>query len=230
MALLTAENVSYYYQDGDRRRYILKEIFFTYEKGRFYTILGESGSGKTTFLSLLGAMDEPKAGAIYYEDEDIRKIGYEVFRRNKVGFVFQNFNLIPFMTAAENLLVAMDITDNQLPKNQKGITYNLLDFVGIDRQKADRTVNKLSGGEQQRVAIARSISTNVDIILADEPTGNLDEDTENEIVDIFKELAHRFNKCVIVVTHSSEIAKKSDCIMKLRKGVLQSDEQLSEPV
>ncbi|HEY5466011.1 MAG TPA: ATP-binding cassette domain-containing protein, partial [Clostridia bacterium] len=133
MALLTAENVSYYYQDGDRRRYILKEIFFTYEKGRFYTILGESGSGKTTFLSLLGAMDEPKTGAIYYEDEDIRKIGYEVFRRNKVGFVFQNFNLIPFMTAAENLLVAMDITDNQLPKNQKGITYNLLDFVGIDR-------------------------------------------------------------------------------------------------
>ena len=224
MALLKVENVSYFYQDGDSRRYILKDIDFDYDKGKFYTILGESGSGKTTFLSLLGAMDEPKSGTIYYEDEDIRKIGHELFRRNKVGFVFQSFNLIPFMTAVENLLVAMDITENRLPKEKEEIAYNLLDFVGIDRKKADRTVNRLSGGEQQRVAIARSLSTNVDIILADEPTGNLDEDTENEIVDIFRELAHRFNKCVIVVTHSSEIAKKSDCVAKLRKGVLRDNE------
>ena len=224
MALLKVENVSYFYQDGDSRRYILKEIDFDYDKGKFYTILGESGSGKTTFLSLLGAMDEPKSGTIYYEDEDIKKIGYELFRRNKVGFVFQSFNLIPFMTAVENLLVAMEITENRLPKEKEEVAYNLLDFVGIDRKKADRTVNRLSGGEQQRVAIARSLSTNVDIILADEPTGNLDEDTENDIVDIFRELAHRFNKCVIVVTHSSEIAKKSDRVAKLRKGVLQDNE------
>nr|MBP7402625.1 ATP-binding cassette domain-containing protein [Clostridia bacterium] len=158
------------------------------------------------------------------EDEDIRKIGYDEYRRNKVGFVFQSFNLVPFMTAVENILVAMSITGNKVPSEQKEIAYNLLDFVGIDRVKADRTVNRLSGGEQQRVAIARSISTNVDIILADEPTGNLDEETENEIVGIFKELAHRFNKCVIIVTHSSEIAKQSDQVAKLRKGVLHGDE------
>jgi len=224
MALLKVENVSYFYQDGDTRRYILRDIGYEYEKGRFYTILGESGSGKTTFLSLLGGMDEPKAGSILYEDEDIRKIGYDEYRRNKVGFVFQSFNLVPFMTAVENILVAMSITGNKVPSEQKEIAYNLLDFVGIDRAKADRTVNRLSGGEQQRVAIARSISTNVDIILADEPTGNLDEETENEIVGIFKELAHRFNKCVIIVTHSSEIAKQSDQVAKLRKGVLHGDE------
>lgn len=224
MALLKVENVSYFYQDGDTRRYILRDIGYEYEKGRFYTILGESGSGKTTFLSLLGGMDEPKAGSILYEDEDIRKIGYDEYRRNKVGFVFQSFNLVPFMTAVENILVAMSITGNKVPSEQKEIAYNLLDFVGIDRVKADRTVNRLSGGEQQRVAIARSISTNVDIILADEPTGNLDEETENEIVGIFKELAHRFNKCVIIVTHSSEIAKQSDQVAKLRKGVLHGDE------
>ncbi|NLN45950.1 MAG: ABC transporter ATP-binding protein [Clostridiaceae bacterium] len=224
MALLTAENISYFYQDGDARRYILRDIDYTYEKGKFYTILGESGSGKTTFLSLLGGMDEPKTGTIRYEGEDIRKTGYDKFRRNKVGFVFQNFNLVPFMTAVENLLVAMSITENTIPSEKKEIAYNLLDFVGIDRIKADRTVNRLSGGEQQRVAIARSISTNVDIVLADEPTGNLDEDTENEIVGIFKELAHRFGKCVIVVTHSTEIAQQSDQVAKLKKGVLRVDE------
>lgn len=219
MAILTARNLSYFYQDGDTQRYILRDASYEFEKGKFYTILGESGSGKTTFLSLVSALEEPKAGEVLYDGTDIKKIGYDSFRRNKVGIVFQNYNLIPYMTAMENILVAMSVTDNKMPENPKEIAYNLLDYVGIDTAKADRTVNRLSGGEQQRVAIARALSTNVDVILADEPTGNLDEEKENEIIDIFIRLAHVNNKCVIIVTHSSEIAAKADGVIHLRKGV-----------
>ncbi len=218
MSVIKVENVSYFYQDGDSRRFILKDVSCEFEKGSFYTILGESGSGKTTFLSLISALDEPKSGKILYENTDIKQIGYESFRRNKIGIIFQSFNLIPYMTAVENIMVAMSITDNELPKDMQVVAYNLLDYIGINRTKADRTVNKLSGGEQQRVAIARALATNVDVILADEPTGNLDEDMENEIVAIFKKLAVEHNKCVIMVTHSREIAEQSDKTIRLRKG------------
>ena len=118
----------------------------------------------------------------------------------------------------------MSITDNELPANHQEVAYNLLDYIGITKEKANRLVNQLSGGEQQRVAIARALATNVDIILADEPTGNLDEEMEQEIVDIFKELAHTHNKCVIMVTHSNEIAQQADERLYLRKGVLKTDE------
>ena len=128
------------------------------------------------------------------------------------------------MTAVENVLVPMAITENQLPSDSKEVAYNLLDYIGIVQSKADRLVTQLSGGEQQRVAIARSLATNVEVILADEPTGNLDEEMENEIVDIFMKLAHDHDKCVIVVTHSQEIAQKSDQTFYLRKGVLKAYE------
>lgn len=221
MPILSAKNINYYYQDGDTQRYILRDVNFDFEKGKFYTILGESGSGKTTFLSLIAALDEPKSGEIQYDGVDIKKIGYDNFRRNKVGIVFQSYNLIPYMTAVENIKVAMSVTDNRLPENPDEIAYNLLDYVGIDRVKADRTINRLSGGEQQRVAIARALSTNVDIIMADEPTGNLDEEKEDEIIEIFRRLAHDNDKCIIIVTHSSEIAAKADGVIRLKKGVFQ---------
>ena len=169
-------------------------------------------------MSLLAALDTPKEGEIKYNGEDIKKIGYEKYRRNRMGMVFQSYNLIPYMTGIENILTAMSITENEIPKDRLKVGYNLLNYIGITKEKADRTVNKLSGGEQQRVAIARALSTNVDLILADEPTGNLDEDMENEIVGIFKTLAKEHNKCVIVVTHSAYIADKSDVTFKLRKG------------
>jgi putative ABC transport system ATP-binding protein len=124
----------------------------------------------------------------------------------------------------ENVQVAMSITENKLPEREKEVAYNLLDYIGISRSKANRSVTKLSGGEQQRVAIARALSTNVEIILADEPTGNLDEAMEQEIVDIFKKLAHEHGKCVIVVTHSKEIAEQSDIILHLHKGALRQYE------
>ncbi|KAF1303098.1 ABC transporter ATP-binding protein [Enterococcus saccharolyticus] len=221
MVLLETKNVDYYYQDGDQRRYILKDTSVTFEKGTFYSILGQSGSGKTTFLSLISALDSPKKGSVLLEGKDIKTLGYEKYRRNDISIIFQSYNLIPYLTAVENVLVPMSITDNQLPDNHREVAYNLLDYIGITRDKADRLVNQLSGGEQQRVAIARALATNVDIILADEPTGNLDEGMEQEIVDIFKELAHTHNKCVIVVTHSNEIAQQADEVLYLRKGVLQ---------
>ncbi len=220
MAILETKKVNYYYQDGDKRRFILKDTSVKFEKGKFYTILGQSGSGKTTFLSLIAALDAPKDGEVLYKGKDIKKIGYEKYRRNDIGIIFQSYNLIPYLTAVENVLVPMAITENELPDDQKEVAYNLLDYIGIVKTKADRPVNKLSGGEQQRVAIARALATNVDIILADEPTGNLDEEMESEIVEIFKTLAHEHDKCVIVVTHSNEIAELSDETLYLRKGIL----------
>ncbi|SDZ48792.1 putative ABC transport system ATP-binding protein [Evansella caseinilytica] len=222
--ILEAKELNYYYQDGENRRYILKNTSVGFEKGKFYTILGQSGSGKTTFLSLISALDTPKSGTVLFNDQDIKQIGYEKYRRNNVGIIFQSYNLIPTLTAVENVLVPMAITENQLPEDKKAVAYNLLDYIGIVKSKADRPVNKLSGGEQQRVAIARALATNVELILADEPTGNLDEEMEQEIVDIFKKLAHEHEKCVIVVTHSNEIAQQSDQTFYLKKGVLTAHE------
>lgn len=223
MKLLEVKDLCYYYNDGDNIRHILKDINYSFEEGKFYTILGESGSGKTTLLSILSALEEQKSGIVKYENKDIRNIGLEEYRRNKIGIVFQSFNLINYMTALENVMVSMSITDNEIPKNVLTVATNLLKFVGIDDNKAKRTVNKLSGGECQRVAIARSISTNAKVIFADEPTGNLNQEMSDEIVEIFKTLAHHYNKCIIMVTHSKEIALKSDKILKLEKGCLKDE-------
>ncbi|MFS1021059.1 ABC transporter ATP-binding protein, partial [Enterococcus casseliflavus] len=208
MAILETKEMTYYYQDGENRRKILDKTNISFEKGKFYTILGKSGSGKTTFLSLISALDQPTDGEVFFEGKNIKTIGYEEYRRNKISLIFQSYNLIPYLTALENVLVSMAISDNKLPDQHDQIAYRLLDYIGITSTKADRFVNQLSGGEQQRVAIARALATNVDIILADEPTGNLDEGMEQEIVDIFKDLAAIHNKCIIVVTHSTEIAKQ----------------------
>lgn len=220
MSILKANKLNYFYQDGDKMRYILKDTDVKFEQGKFYTILGQSGSGKTTLLSLLAGLDEPKKGDILFRDKNLKEIGYDNYRRNDISIIFQHYNLIPYLTAMENVLVPMSITQNELPADHQKVALNLLDYIGITNDKAGRLVNQLSGGEQQRVAIARALATNVDVILADEPTGNLDEGMEQEIVEIFKLLAHEHNKCVIVVTHSQEIAQQSDEAFLLRKGVL----------
>lgn len=221
---VTTKDLNYFYQDGDTRRFVLRDVNCEFEKGTFYTILGHSGSGKTTFLSLLSGLDTPKSGEVLFQGEDISAIGYEKYRRNDVGIIFQSYNLIPYLTGVENIMVAMNVTENKIPDDVKEVAYNLLDYIGINKTKADRLVNKLSGGEQQRIAIARALATNVDLILADEPTGNLDEEMENEIITIFKTLAHEHGKCVIMVTHSSEIAEQSDVTLRLRKGAMTIDE------
>lgn len=218
--ILRLENINYSYIDGGYERQILKDLSYTFEAGKFYTILGPSGSGKTTLLSIIAGLDDPKSGNIYFEGEDVKKIGLYKYRRNKISIVFQQYNLINYLTAVENVLIAMTETDNKVPDNQKEVAYALLEKFGIVRSKADRMVNQLSGGEQQRVAIARSLASNVNLIFADEPTGNLDTATEKEIVAVFKELAHDFGKTVIVVTHSDSVSKLSNQRLLLSEGIL----------
>lgn len=218
--ILKLENLNYGYEDGGYKRQILKDLSYEFEQGQFYTILGPSGSGKTTLLSIIAGLDKQESGKIYYEGEDLDKIGLYKYRRNKIGIVFQQYNLISYLTGLENIELAMTETDNSIPKNQKEVAYALLEKFGIVKSKADRLVTKLSGGEQQRVAIARAIASNVDLIFADEPTGNLDTATEQEIIKIFRMLTEEFGKTVIVVTHSNVVSELSDHRVYLNEGQL----------
>ncbi len=220
MSILTLNNINYGYTDGNKKRIILKNLNYTFERGKFYAIFGPSGSGKTTLLAIAGGLEKSQDGMVFYDETDINKIGLAKYRRNYLSFVFQQFNLIPYMTALENVINVMHITNNNIPKPYKQTALNLLNQFGIVKSKAERNVLKLSGGEQQRVAIARGLATNVDLILADEPTGNLDTATEKEIIRIFASLAKDFNKCVIVVTHSIGLLDYSDIQLELKDGRL----------
>ena len=218
--LLSIKSISYAYKDGSELRFILKNISYNFDLGCFYAIMGSSGSGKTTLLSIMGALDVPRSGSVFCQGKNIEMLGYDNYRRNKIGMVFQNYSLIPWLTAIENVALAMYSTDNKVPANHYSVSANLLDYLGIDNNRAKRRVPELSGGEQQRVAIARSLATNAVLILADEPTGNLDEKSSEEIIQIFRQLAHVHNRCVIVVTHDSEIASMADKVLLLTGGEL----------
>lgn len=217
MNKLEVIDLKYSYQDGNRKNNVLKGINVTFESGKLYAIIGESGSGKTTLLSLISALDNIQDGDIKYNDKSIKKIGNSKFRLKYVNIVFQAYNLITYMTGIENVMTAIDISKI---KKGKDFAYELLNDVGIDKEKANRPVLKLSGGEQQRIAIARAMASEVPIIVADEPTGNLDEETEDKIIEIFKELAKE-NKIVIIVSHSKNIERKADIVYKIKKGVIQ---------
>lgn len=220
MSILTLKNIEYGYVDGNKMRIILKGLDYTFERGKFYTIFGPSGSGKTTLLSIAGGLEKTQKGQVLFDQKDILTLGLPKYRRNHLAFVFQQFNLIPYMSALDNIVNVMNITDNDIPKPYKSTALNLLNEFGIVESKAHRNVLKLSGGEQQRVAIARGLATNVDLILADEPTGNLDTLTEREIIKILASLARNFNKCVIVVTHSLGVAESCDIKLELKDGKL----------
>ena len=218
--ILKLENINYSYIDGGYERQILKDLSCEFEAGKFYTILGPSGSGKTTLLSIIAGLDTANSGNIYFEDKLVAKKDLAKYRRNSISIVFQQYNLIGYLTGLENVELAMTETDNKIPKDKKTVAYNLLERFGIVKTKADRLVGQLSGGEQQRVAIARSLASNVNLIFADEPTGNLDTATEKEIISIFKELAHEYGKTIIVVTHSDTVSAMSDQRLLLRDGKL----------
>ncbi|MEH7355149.1 ABC transporter ATP-binding protein [Neobacillus drentensis] len=220
--VLAFENVSYSYQSGGKEVRILDHVSFPFDEGRFYTILGPSGSGKTTALALASALDVPQNGKVLFRGKNIKQIGLERYRNKHIAIVFQAYNLIPYMTALQNVVTAMDIRKNKA-KDKKGQALEILRKVGLSEEEVGRNVMKLSGGQQQRVAIARALSCDVDIILADEPTGNLDENTARDIIEILKELAHEEGKCVIVVTHSNEVAKQSDIILRLKQKNLVRD-------
>ena len=212
MAVIKLEDVSFAYEKG---RDVLSNINYEFDEGKIYAIVGRSGAGKTTLLSLLSGLATQSQGKIYYKDEDIAKINKYDYRAKMVGVVFQNFNLINNLTATENIVLSMDIAGIKGTASEKKETaYRLLESVDISREEGDRRVLKLSGGQQQRVAIARALSHSPEVILADEPTGNLDEQTQDEILEILKRLSAQ-GKCVIVVTHSPAVANQADEVYKL---------------
>lgn len=207
MSILTLKDIEYTYNKENKK--ILNSINQKFEKGVFYAILGASGTGKTTLLSLLAGLDEPQKGEIIFYEKNIKDKGYRHHRKNNVALVFQNYNLIDYLTAIENLKLVNKQVDNQI----------LID-LGLEKSDINRNVLKLSGGQQQRIAIARALATDVPIILADEPTGNLDEKTANSIISILKRSAHLENKVVIVVTHSKYLASQADVVLELKNKKL----------
>ena len=195
---------------------VLKDVSYRFETGKMYCIIGRSGAGKTTLLSLLSGLASPNSGSILYDGKDIAKQDKYAFRSKYIGVIFQSFNLITKFTAVENVMLSMDIAGVKgVNKRQKAM--ELLAGVGLDEDEANRRVLKLSGGQQQRVAIARALSYDPQIILADEPTGNLDGETQKEIMDIFRSLTEQ-GKCVILVSHSPEVAAVCDERYELKKN------------
>ena len=210
MPILELKNVSYAYEKG---KAVLQNISGSLETGKMYAILGPSGSGKTTLLSLLGGLDVPTQGSVLFDGEDIAAKGLEHHRRNHISLIFQSYNLIDYMTPVENVRLTAKL--DAAP---------ILERLGLTKDEIQRNVLKLSGGQQQRVAIARALASDAPVILADEPTGNLDADTAEEITAILKESAHAFGKCVVVVTHSGEVAKQADVVLEIKRGHLKERE------
>jgi len=210
MPTLELKNVSYAYEKG---KAVLQNISGSLETGKMYAILGPSGSGKTTLLSLLGGLDVSTQGSVLFDGEDITTKGLEHHRRNHISLIFQSYNLIDYMTPVENVRLTAKL--DAAP---------ILERLGLEQDEITRNVLKLSGGQQQRVAIARALASDAPVILADEPTGNLDADTAEEITAILKESAHAFGKCVVVVTHSGEVAKQADVVLEIKRGHLKERE------
>ena len=231
MSILKLQDISYTY---DGRAKVLANLNYEFEKGKVYAIVGRSGAGKTTLLSLLSGLTSPTEGKILFEDKDVKKIDRYQYRSRYVGVVFQQFNLLPHLNAVENVELSMRASGKKI-RDKRKLATELLDKVDLDETLAKRRVLKLSGGEQQRVAIARALSYDPDILLADEPTGNLDLTTQEEVMDIFNRLAHDENKCVIIVSHSPEVAASVDEVYELaslrenrkRKGVNKEDDKAS---
>lgn len=207
MNILEIKNVTYSYANSKEK--VLSLINQSFELGKFYAIIGKSGTGKSTLLSLMAGLDKPNSGEILFNNENIEKTGYSNHRKNNISLVFQNYNLIDYLSPLENIRLV----------NSKASEDILLE-LGLDRSQTRRNVMKLSGGQQQRVAIARALVSEAPVILADEPTGNLDEATAGEIIDVLKKLAKERNKCVIVVTHSKEVASAADIILELNNKKL----------
>ena len=203
MDILEIKNVTYNYSNSSEL--VLYSVNQKFEIGKFYAIIGKSGAGKSTLLSLLAGLDKPQKGQILFKGNDIEKDGYSNHRKNNISLVFQNYNLIDYLTPLENVRLV-----------NKNASETILFELGLDKSQINRNVMRLSGGQQQRVAIARALVSEAPIILADEPTGNLDVDTASEIIDILKKLAKERNKCVIVVTHSKEVANSADIVLELR--------------
>ena len=214
--LLSIQHASYQYNDAEKDEYALKDVSYDFEAGKIYAVKGRSGTGKTTLLSLISGLERCTEGKIIFDGKDLKDINLDYYRSHEIGIVFQSYNLLPFMTASENIILSMDASGIKIPDKKKA-ALELMKSVGLKENYANRKVLRISGGEQQRVAIARSLSYNPKMIVADEPTGNLDKQTEKEILDIFKKLAHEDGKCVIIVTHSPNVCDMADEVYDLKK-------------
>jgi putative ABC transport system ATP-binding protein len=215
--ILQLNNVIYHY-DGATRK-VLNGVNAEFANGKLYAIVGKSGSGKTTLLSLIAGLTVSYEGEILYNGSDLRNLDRDNYRSRSIGVVFQSYNLLINATPVENIILAMNISGSN-EKDKKSAAYAVLEKVGIDRETAGRKILKLSGGEQQRVGIARALSHNPDILIADEPTGNLDLETVKDIMEILSSLAHQEGKCVIVVTHSQKVSSYADEIWRISEGKL----------
>lgn len=221
MSILTMENVGYAYGGGVP---VLQDVSYTFEKGKIYAIVGRSGAGKTTLLSLLSALTAPTAGRILFDGRDIRQIDQYRYRSQYVGVVFQSFNLLPNLTAVENVELSMDIAGKAMPgaplkaAEKRRRAMELLEKVELDEDRGLRRVLKLSGGEQQRVAIARALAAKPAIILADEPTGNLDSATSLDVMGLLKVTAQKFSQTIVMITHNEELAQMADRIIRIEDG------------
>lgn len=214
MSILQLKQVSYQYDHA--KIPVLEQVDYEFQSGQIYAIVGASGAGKTTLLSILSSLAKPTKGSIYFNEKDIDQIDKYEFRSSYIGVVFQSFNLLTHLTALENVVLSMNISEKRFD-NKRETALTLLEKVGLGEEEADRRVLKLSGGQQQRVAIARALSYDPEVILADEPTGNLDAKTRDEIMEIFRILAEE-GKCVILVTHSKTVAGRADQVYEL-KGI-----------
>lgn len=208
---LELQNVGYSYNG---KELVLRHVNYRFEDGRIYAITGRSGAGKTTLLSLLSQLTKPTEGKILYNGLDVSEVDQYLYRSQYAGVIFQSFNLLMHLTAVENVMLSMDIAGVK-KENNRAYAMELLEKMGLSKEESQRRILKLSGGQQQRVAIARAVSYDPAILLADEPTGNLDEDTQDEIMEIFKGLAYEEQKCIILVTHSPVVASLADEVYAL---------------
>lgn len=212
MSVLKLEHVSYAYEKKGKP--VLEDLSFEFEKGKVYAVTGRSGAGKTTLLSLISGLAVPDAGTVSMNGKNIAKINPYDYRSHDIGVIFQSFNLLPKLTAVENVMLSMEISGYSC-RDRKAHAMKLLEEVGLNEAEAQRRILKLSGGQQQRVAIARALSYDPPILVADEPTGNLDAETQSGIMDLFVRLAQEENRCVILVTHSKEVAERADFVYSL---------------
>ena len=217
MSVLTLKNVTYKYQGAKKN--VLKGANAQFEFGKMYAIIGKSGSGKSTLLSLIAGLDVCTSGEILHCETDLKELDRDEYRAKGIGVIFQSFNLLTNATAVENIVLSMNISGSK-EHDKKRFACDLLQKMGIDKETAERKILKLSGGEQQRVGIARALSHNPDIIIADEPTGNLDTETREDILKILISLARDEGKCVIIVTHSKEVSSVADEVWGMKDGRL----------
>jgi putative ABC transport system ATP-binding protein len=215
--MLKISDVGYRYKNSDRET--LKNVNAVFERGKFHAIVGPSGSGKTTLLSLMAGLDKPKTGRMSIDGEELSSLDLDFYRREKISMIFQAFQLFPLLTTMENVCYPME-ANGMTTKVARERAQVFLQSVGIDESKFKRFPANLSGGEQQRVAIARAVGTGAKVILADEPTGNLDKENGEAVVSILKRLAHEEDYCVITVTHNLEIAESADVTFKMSDGEL----------